>query len=124
MTKRRKRPYKRVNPSVELLRRLEDVVLELLRDRDGKEFWTHIWTHIDNTFVQTHDPVEHEWIKLTNYGRGKTLGKVMDALESRSIVSRKKNYHPYILTSVLDRIVKEIDKSEGEAHQARQARQA
>lgn len=119
--KKKRRAYNRVNPSIELLRRLEETILELLRDRGGKEFWTHIFKHIDETFIQIHDPVEHEWIKLTNYGRGKTLAGVMDSLVDRSIVTRKKNYHPYILTSVLDRIVKELDKSEGESHQTGQA---
>lgn len=117
MKKRKKRKYSRVKPSPELLEALETSVLELLRDRGGQEYWTNISSWIDNeAFINPTVPVQKEWIQLSNYGKTKVLGGIMDSLTARNMVSRKKNYFPYILTNVLDRMVKEMDK-DGEAQQ-------
>jgi len=101
---------KRVEPSPALLQRLEADILALLRDRGGKEFWTNIAHWINNNYINIKDPVQKEWVKLTQYGRGKVLGQVMDSLKDRSIVSRVKNFRPFILHSVLDRMVLEMEK--------------
>ena len=76
----------------------------------GKDYWTNILYHINNSFVQPLDSVDREWISMTHGGRGKTLGGVMSSLKLRGLVIREKPYRPYILLGVLDRIARELDR--------------
>ncbi len=103
----------RVEPSDELVTVLETATLGFLEQRGGREFWTHISTHINGSFINPTIPVQREWIKLSSYGRMKVLGAVMRDLEARDVVRRKKNFHPYILVGILDRIAKAVDDAYG-----------
>jgi len=112
MSKKKRRPWARVKPSPELLEWLEERVMTILQAGDrsgpGKAYWTYISTYVAD--ATTPD----EWTNLTSYGRGKVLGQTMDKLKALGIVTRKKNFHPFVLVGVLDRIVRELELDEDE----------
>ena len=115
MAKRRKkrRKWTRVTTSPELLLWLEPKVMEILEGGDrcgpGKAHWTFIANALNS------DPgAPRIWSGLSDYGRGKVLGMLMDKLIQDGRVKRKKNFHPYILINPLDRIVAALDKDDEE----------
>jgi len=112
MAKKKRRKRTRVNPSPELLAGLETTVLEEIKGKGGKGYWTHIHDHVTRTLLDDNDPIEKEWLDLSDYGKSKVLKTTLDDLEKRLVLKRKKNFHPYILINVLDRIVIELNKED------------
>lgn len=108
---KKRRNYTPVRPSPELIAHIEELVLDYLRTHNERAYWTYLLVMLGRTLSERRKPLDREWVNLSSYGHSKVLGRVMDSLIDRSIVTRKKNFHPYILTNVLDRIVKEMDKA-------------
>ena len=92
-----------------LLDWLESKVMEIFRSEGGRVYWSRLTTLLMHT-----RPAPDEWAALTYYGKTKALNMVMEALDRTKIAHRKKNFHPYILRSVLDRIVDALDADEVE----------
>ena len=76
-------------------------------------FWQFFFhDHVTRTLLDDNDPIEKEWLDLSDYGKSKVLKTTLDDLEKRLVLKRKKNFHPYILINVLDRIVIELNKED------------
>lgn len=114
MAKKKRRRYTRVKPSKALLDRVESLVMAHLLSKGGQDYWTYISGNLHVSMVDPKDPLDAEWLDMSNYGQGKSLGRVMDSLQKRGVVKRKKNFFPYVLTNVLDRIVEELDRVDPE----------
>jgi len=114
VAKKKRRRYTRVKPSKAFLDRVESLVMAHLLSKDGQDYWTYIYGILHASMVDPKDPLDAEWLDMSSYGQGKTLGRVMDSLEKRGVVKRKKSFFPYVLTNVLDRIVEELDRADPE----------
>lgn len=105
---KRRRPWKKVQPSAELLAWVEDQVMATMRAGDGKAFWSHI----QGAFNKPSLALPAEWVLLSDYGKMKVFNSVLDRLSERRVIYREKNYRPFVMVNPLDLIVEAISRDD------------